>query len=169
VFLVILGGAVTGAAGEQQCCQRGQGMGQGMGGPGGDASHAKDMQVFHYLFANRDKIRRDVTLLPTGIETVTESDDPAVVEQLKGHVAAMIARMEQGRPIHARDPLFAELFRNAKHVSVRVEPLPAGVRVTEVSHDEYTVKLLHEHARVVTLFLENGMREMHRQHPVPPR
>lgn len=125
-----------------------------------------DMQLFHYLLANKDKITREVKNLPDGIDTVTQSKDPEVAAKLKAHVASMLKRMEEGRPIHARDPLFAELFRNAKKVTVKMESFAEGVHVIETSDDEYTVKLLHEHGRVVNLFIQNGMEEMHRNHPV---
>jgi hypothetical protein len=134
-----------------------------------DADHHADMQLFHYLLANRHKVTREVKYLADGIETLTQSSDPEVAARLKAHVASMAARMERGRPIHARDPLFAEIFRNAKHVTIHVDPLETGVRVVETSDDAYTVKLLHEHARVVNLFIERGMSEMHRDHPVPKR
>ena len=126
-----------------------------------------DMQLFHYLLTNRDKITREVKHLPNGIDTITRSEDAEVAAKLKAHVASMLKRIEEGRPIHARDPLFAELFRNAKHVAAKMELLPDGVRVVETSDDEHTVALLHEHGRVVNLFLQNGMSEMHRDHPVP--
>ena len=170
--IIGLSGAVILAAttavaqgGGHQCPHRGGAA----AAPAPGRTAASDMQVFHYLLANRQKIRRTVDQLPNGILTLTESDDPAVVEQLQAHVNAMVARMEDNRPIHARDPLFAELFRQAEHVKVQIERLPSGVRVTETSEDLYTVKLLREHARVVSLFLERGMSEMHRDHAVPPR
>jgi len=49
---------------------------------------------------------------------VTESKNPEVTRLLQTHVAAMLARVKEGRPIHQRDPLFAELFKNAD----RIEP-----------------------------------------------
>jgi hypothetical protein len=125
-----------------------------------------DMQVFHRLLANREKIQREVVNLSNGIDTVTRSDDPEIAGILKTHVAAMATRIQDGRAIHARDPLFAELFRNAKHVAVKVEPLANGVHVVETSDDRYTVTLLQQHAGVVNLFIERGMSEMHRDHPV---
>jgi hypothetical protein len=139
----------------------------GTAAPASAQMHREDMQLFHYLLANRDKITREVKNLPNGIDTVTRSDDPEVAARLKAHVASMLKRMEEGRPIHARDPLFAELFRNAKKVTVSLQPFLEGVHVVETSDDEYTVRLLHEHGRVVNLFIKNGMREMHRDHPVP--
>jgi hypothetical protein len=148
---------------------------QGMPGMGGmqempDMGDAQgDMQVFHRLLANREKIRREAANLPNGIDTVTRSDDAEVARILKTHVAAMVKRLEDGRPIHEGDPFFAEVFRNAAHISVKVEPLADGVHVIETSDDPYTVKLLQEHAGIVNLFLERGMSEMHRDHPVPAR
>jgi hypothetical protein len=44
-----------------------------------------------------------------------------------------------------------------------------GVRVVETSKDAYVVKLLHAHAEVIGAFLANGMSEMMKNHPVPPR
>src|SRR5690348_16237261 len=96
---------------------RGGGMcgGPGMGGmgPGGGHGGGSDMMGIHALFANRDQIRRTVTQIPGGVRTTTESDDPAVVAQLRDHVQAMYARLKDGRPINARDPLFAAIFENA--------------------------------------------------------
>jgi hypothetical protein len=135
----------------------------------GDASHHADMQVFHFLLEHRAKITRAVTNLPNGIETITKSDDAEVVAKLKAHVAAMAKRVETGRPIHARDPFFAELFKHAAKIQIVIEPLSDGVRVVETSTDPYTATLVQEHARIVDLFLANGMSEMHKNHPLPPR
>jgi hypothetical protein len=126
-----------------------------------------DMQVFHQLLANRDKIRREVTNLANGIESVTRSTDPAVAALLKTHVPAMVNRLEDGRPVHQRDPLFAEIFRHAQQIKVTVEPLEDGVLVVETADDPYVARLIQEHAGVVNLFLERGMSEMHRDHALP--
>ena len=85
----------------------------GHGGRGmmGDAAHAADMQLFHQLFEHRAEINRQVIAREDGIETVTESKNPEVTRLLQTHVASMLARVKEGRPIHLRDPLFAELFK----------------------------------------------------------
>ena len=44
-----------------------------------------------------------------------------------------------------------------------------GREIIETSKDAYVVKLLHAHAEVVSSFLANGMSEMMKNHPVPPR
>lgn len=124
---------------------------------------------FHYLLAHRRKIRRTVVRRPDGVETVTESDDAAVSEGIRTHVRAMKARLEDGRPIHARDPLFRAIFQHAPAITMRIEDTPHGVRVTETSSDPWVADLIREHAEVVTRFLANGMDEVHRDHAVPPR
>jgi hypothetical protein len=135
----------------------------------GDSAHAADMQVFHQLFDHRTEIKRQVLLLQDGVETVTESTNSEVTQLLQTHVAAMLARVKEGRPIHQRDPLFVELFKNADRIEARHELTAGGVRVVETSQDAYVVKLLQAHAEVVSAFLANGMSEMMKNHPVPPR
>ena len=143
----------------------------GRGGRGmmGDGAHAADMQLFHQLFEHRSEISRQVIAREDGIETVTESKNPEVTRLLQTHVASMLARVKEGRPIHQRDPLFVELFKNADQIAARYEPTAGGVRVIETSKDAYVVKLLQAHAEVVSAFLANGMSEMMKNHPVPRR
>jgi hypothetical protein len=128
-----------------------------------------DMQLFHQLFEHRAEISRQVIARQDGIETVTESKNPEVTRILQAHVASMLARVKDGRPIHQRDPLFVELFKHAGDIAVTHEPTPGGVRIIETSTDAYVVKLLQAHAEVVSAFLANGMSEMMKNHPVPPR
>ena len=142
------------------------GRGRGMMG---DASHGADMQLFHQLFEHRAEISRYVITREDGIETLTESRNPEVTRLLQTHVASMLARVKEGRPIHQRDPLFVELFKHADRIEARQQPTAGGVRVIETSKDAYVVKLLHAHAEVVSAFLANGMSEMMKNHPVPPR
>ena len=147
----------------------------GQGGPGGrgmmmhDPAQGADMQLFHQLFEHRADITRKVIAREDGIETVTESTNPEVARLLQAHVASMLARVKEGRPIHQRDPLFVELFKNADQIAVTHERTAGGVRIIETSKDAYVVKLLHAHAEVVSAFLANGMSEMMKNHPVPPR
>jgi hypothetical protein len=155
---------LTGAAPSAQRPAPG-GMGPGMQDP----DHMKDMQVFHELIAQRDRITRTVTMIEKGVDTLTESDDPKVATLIRGHVAAMTARVEQARPIHMRDPLFRAIFANADRIVMKSEATPRGIRVIETSQDAYVAKLIQAHAEVVSAFLKNGMAEMHQNHEVPPR
>jgi hypothetical protein len=146
----------------------GQG-GRGRGMMGGAPADATDMQLFHQLFDHRAEITRDVKRLPGGIETLTVSANPEVTRLLQTHVEAMLARVREARPIHRRDPLFAELFKYAHLIEVTHELTRQGVRVVETSADPYVVKLLQAHAEVVNAFIANGHAEMMKNHPVPPR
>lgn len=156
--LVALALAVTPAA-----AQRGPGRGMMMG----DSGHQRDMQMFHELLDHRAEITRTVTKLPNGIDTLTESDNPAVARLIQAHVASMLARVEEGRPIHQRDPLFREIFRHADKIEARHEPTAKGVRVVETSSDPYVVKLLQAHADVLDAFIAHGHAEVMKDHPLP--
>ena len=142
-----------------------------MGGRGmmNDTEHGADAQLFHALFEHRAEIKRTVTLRPDGIESVTESANPEVTRLLQQHVASMLARVKEARPIHQRDPLFAELFRYADRIEARYELTPTGVRVVETSRDAYVAKLLQAHAAVVDNFIANGHAEMMKNHEPPAR
>lgn len=144
------------------------GCGRG-GGPGGGRGMDDDHAGFRFLLQNHDRIRRDVKKLPDGVETLTESDDPEVAAGIRTHVAAMARRLKEGRPIHARDPLFAELFRHADAIVLVEEPTEKGIRVRETSRDAYVVELIQAHAEVVNGFVARGMAEMHRDHAVPKK
>jgi hypothetical protein len=132
----------------------------------GDANHQADMPTIHALFAD-GTITRTVREIPGGIETVTESATEQGADDIRKHVAAMHARLLRGAPIHQRDPLFAELFKHASEITMVVENTTKGVKVRETSTNPYVVKLVREHAATVTKFIQNGMREMHVDHPVP--
>ena len=146
----------------------GQGGGAGRGMMA-DPSHAADMQMFQKLFDHRAEITRQIIKRKDGVETLTESVNPDVVKLLQTHVEAMLARVKEARPIHQRDPLFAELFRYADRIQAKAEPTARGVRVIETSRDAYAVKLLQAHAEVVSAFITNGRSEMLKNHPLPPR
>jgi uncharacterized protein len=138
-------------------------------GKGKDASHAADMELFHFLLDHRGEIARKVTVLPNGVETLTESSNPKIVEKLQAHVQSMYKRVEEKRPIHARDPLFAEIFRNADKIKMKLEKTKGGVKVVETSEDPYVAKLVQAHAEVVSLFLKNGHAEAMKNHALPPK
>lgn len=150
--------------------QGGQG-GRGMMGGGmmNDPAHQADMQQFHFLLDNGPRITRVVTLRPDGVESVTESDDAAVAKAIQDHVESMSARVKEARPIHQRDPLFREVFKNADKIVMGYERTPKGVKVVETSSDPYVVKLVQAHAEVVSAFIANGRAEAMKNHAVPER
>ena len=155
-----------GQGGQGRHGQGGQGHGHGMKCRM-DESHAADMDVFHFLLDNREKITRTVTRVDQGVETLTESNDPEIVAKIQEHVTAMQARLTEDRPIHVRDPLFAEIFANADKIEMKIEETEKGARVTETSTDDYVAKLIQAHAEVIDKFLQNGRPEMRENHEVP--
>ncbi len=126
-----------------------------------------DMQVFHHLLEHHDEIRRTVKELETGVETVTESDNPEIAGKIQEHVAAMQKRLEEGRGLRFWDPLFRALFQKSAEISMKVERTGKGVKVTESSKDPQVVPLIQAHARVVSGFVKRGFDEAHESHEVP--
>ncbi len=118
-----------------------------------------DRDVFHFLLSNKDKITRNVTNLKDGVETLTESSDPAIVSKIQEHVAAMYDRVENNQPIRMRDPLFREVFKHTDKIKMELANTENGIRVKETSEDEYVVKVIQEHAKVVSGFVEYGFEE----------
>ncbi|GEM_PF-1388493 len=159
--------AVRPSAGSPGHGNAGAGKGGPKGGGNADAAHAADMKAIQFLMANRAKIRRTVVNRPGGVETLTESDDPNVTAVLVWHVESMGLRVKEQRPIHVRDPLFAELFRNAATLDMNVERTAKGVKVVETSPNAFSAKLIQAHAQVVSLFVANGPPEMRKNHAVP--
>lgn len=159
-IILLLACMVIGTIQAQQGHRRGR-------GPGHGEAHDRDRQVFHYLLENHQKIRRDVQLLPDGVKTLTESDDPQVAAKIREHVYWMKERIEKQQPIRMRDPLFAELFRNAKQIKMVIEKTPRGVRVVETSQNPAVVKLIQEHAKTVSAFVKYGFPEAMKNHSVP--
>jgi hypothetical protein len=145
---------------------RGPGRGRGRGGRN-DPTFEADHDAIQTLLLSRNAIRRRVTNLPDGVETLTETDNERLRGVLVAHVDAMYARLEDGRPIHQRDPLFAELFRHRERIEMSMELTERGIRVTETSDDPHVVRLIQSHAAVVSLFLKNGHEEVRKNHAVP--
>jgi hypothetical protein len=81
----------------------------------------------------------------------------------------MHKRLKEGRPIHMRDPLFREIFRNADKIKMTIAKTKKGVKVSETSEDPYVVKLIQAHAVVLDQFLAKGHEEVRKNHSVPPR
>jgi hypothetical protein len=134
--------------------------------------HGRNRQyrdVFHYLLNHHQMIKRNVTLIEKGVSTYTYSDNKKVSEHIIKHVNQMKGLIESGRRIRNWDPLFSAIFDNYELIEMKVIPTPVGIKVEETSHDPYVAKLIQEHAKVVSLFVQLGFEEAHRSHPVPVR
>jgi len=145
---------------------KGKGKGFGKGGGGGPGMQA-DREIFHFLLDNRKDIRRTITKLDDGVETLTESDKAEVTKKIQEHVESMHRRVSNGQGIHLRDPLFAEIFRYYDKIVMKIEKTAKGVKVKETSKDPYVIQLIQAHAEVVSKFIANGYDEVHRNHSLP--
>jgi hypothetical protein len=160
VAAVMLAGTAANLSGQGGPQGRGRMM---MGGAG----HMADMRLIHTLLANGSKVQRTVTMRPDGVETITESSDPAIAATIQAHVTSMYARVKDDRPIHQRDPLFRAIFAHASAITFAHEMTPNGIKVVETSDNPYVVKLIQAHAEVLNLFIKNGHTEVMKNHEVP--
>ncbi|MCE7973282.1 MAG: hypothetical protein DYG92_03005 [Leptolyngbya sp. PLA1] len=119
-------------------------------------SLAYDQLVWHELLDQHAKIRRVVRHSPTAIETLTESDDPAVAAKIIDHAKAMHARMSSGKRVRAWDPVFVDLFNNHKLVRIDLTPTDKGVKIVETSDDPATLLLMRAHSRGVSDMIRTG-------------
>ncbi|MFO0803395.1 MAG: hypothetical protein U0791_09780 [Gemmataceae bacterium] len=132
-----------------------------------DPAFVADRDVFHFLLEHRKDVKRTVKNVENGVETLTESSDADVAKKIREHVAAMHKRVKDGKGIHYRDPLFAEIFKHSDKITMQVEKTDKGVKVLETSDDPYVAKLIQAHSAVVTKFIENGHDEVHKNHALP--
>jgi hypothetical protein len=145
------------------------GMGPGMMGMMGQGMMAHEertqaqLQVTHTMFVNHDRIKRTVENLPNGIRTVTESDDPALADLIKKHVADMGKRVgagdDPGLPIES-DAL-RKIFRDKDKIKTSYDTTDKGIVVVQTSDDPQTVAALQKHASEVSDFVQEGMAALH--------
>jgi hypothetical protein len=121
-------------------------------------SVAKDRDLWHELLGANNKIRRTVMHTESGVEAVTESEDPVIAAKIIEHAKAMQARMKVGAQVRVWDPVFAELFKKHGAVSLEVTPTEKGVRIVERSDDPEAVALLRSHAMGVSEFVREGFK-----------
>lgn len=136
-------------------------------------SLAYDQIIWHELLDHHAKIRRVVRHTPTTIETLTESDDPAVASKIIDHAKAMHARMSSGKRVRAWDPVFVDLFHNHTLVRIDLAPTEKGVKVVETSDDPATLLLMRAHSRGVSDMIRTGSAagstpRFTAQTPLPP-
>jgi hypothetical protein len=156
----------------------GHGMGRGMGqGPGAsrgamqgptamltkqDANSSSDMALVMDLVHSNDKIKRTVTLLPNGIRTITESDDPKIAQTIQAHVASMASRLQDGREFNIFSTTLPVIFDNANRIDMSMTMTAKGVIVTRTATDAQLVAALQAHAGEVTELVRDGSAGMRR-------
>lgn len=158
-----MGPGMHGQMGPGMRGQMGPGMmGMGLGMMGGSAT-MDERRDLHDLFFNHDRIKRNLTNLPDGIRTVTESDDSQVAETIKKHVAEMGQRVEEGRDpgLPIETPALHAIFRHKDKIKTTYEVTEKGIIVVQTSTDAAAVKALQDHAAEVTDLAQRGMVAAH--------
>jgi len=136
---------------------RGMMMGGGMAQMHGDSAFAADMSIVHELLQDHDAITRTVTLLPDGIRTVTESDNPRLAAYIVQHVASMEQRLRDSSVFNVASRTLPTIFQNKDRIRTGIEPTGKGVVLTQTSDDAATVAALQAHAQEVSELAREGM------------
>ena len=139
--------------------------GRGAGQSGGPAVMETAMVLVHDY---RQVIERRVEEIENGVVTVTRAPSSAEASQaIERHVREMKNVLESGGRVRVWDPLFREIFDHADKITMEIEELEDGMRVTETSDDPEVVKLIQAHAHKVTEFLDRGPAAVHEETPLP--
>ena len=142
---------------------RGMMRGMAMGVHDGSDATSAELDDIHALFQKNDRITRTVVNLPDGIRTLTESDDPAMAQTIKDHVAGMMQRVGEKRDpnLPIESPALKAIFQHYDKIETRIETTDKGILVTQTSNDPEAVTALQTHAGEVTDFAKRGMAAMH--------
>jgi uncharacterized protein YdcH (DUF465 family) len=142
---------------------RGQGQGGGKGGgPGGGGGF---QEAIHKLFDNHEKIKRTVEMTDSGYKAKTVSDDPEIAKTLQKHVKEMRERLGAGMMIRRWDPAFAELVEHYKDIDHDFKEIDGGVELVAKGKTPDAVKVVQNHAKIISGFVKLGSDEMHESHP----
>jgi len=136
----------------------------GMGMRGGQDGHHENI---HGLLDQHEAIKRQVIEIEGGVETVTTSEDPAIVEMIREHVVQMEQRVVSGQGLRWWDPTFAELFRHHEQIEMQIEEVPGGVRVRETSPNPDVAMLIRQHEKGVSEFVADGHARARQATPLP--
>lgn len=138
------------------------GAGSGHSAAATGASFGADMQLVHQLLVSNESIRRTVTDLSNGVQTVTESDDPRIAAAIKAHVLSMDERLVTGDIFNVLGSTrIPEIFENAERIQTTIEETDTGVVFIQTSDDPRLVPVLQGHAREVDELVASGMAAMH--------
>lgn len=134
-----------------------------MPGLKGENASAEESAELAVMFRNFDKITREVTNLPNGIRTITNSTDEEVMAKLVSHVVGMIGRVEElsDPKIFIQSPTLDIFFKRGKNIKSEIDVTDKGIVVTQTSNDPELVKALQTHAAEVTDMADRGMQAVH--------
>ncbi len=141
---------------------QGPGKGRGAGGQGGGQGF---QEAIHKLFENHKEIRRTVEMTADGYKARTVSDNPEIAKTIQKHVKEMRERLGAGMMIRRWDPAFAELVEHYGGIEHEFKDVEGGVEVVARGKNADAIKIVQNHARIVSGFAEKGPEQMHATHP----
>ena len=115
------------------------------------------------MFRNFETITREVTNLPNGIRTITNSSDTDVMDKLVSHVVGMIGRVEarDDPKIVIQSPTLDIFFARGDEIKTEIDMTDDGIVVTQTSTDPDLVAALQKHAAEVSDMADRGMQAVH--------
>jgi len=119
-----------------------------------------DMTTYMDLFSRHTELHRTVELIPGGVRTVTETQDPDLAAQLQAHVASMYTHLNHGAEVSCMSGSLPVLFRNSRLYRRSLTNTASGVAVVETSDHPDISAAIRAHAAEVTGFVDNGMPAM---------
>jgi hypothetical protein len=119
-----------------------------------------DMSRYMDLFSRHAQLHRAVQLIPGGVRTITEADDPDLAAELQAHVAGMYAHLDEGAEVSCMSGSLPVLFRNSRRYRRSLTNTARGVAVAETSGDPRITAAIRSHAAEVTGFVDDGMPAM---------
>jgi hypothetical protein len=108
------------------------------------------------LLSGHAAIARQVEAVPGGVKTTTTTTTAALVPVLRAHVRQMKAHLEEGRPVRLWDPVFRNVFANAKTIKLEFKDIDGGIEVVETSDDPAAAEAVRAHAMKVNAFVSGG-------------
>jgi hypothetical protein len=177
VLATVMTGAVVHLRGPAMAQKMGQMHGgqhmHGMGGTGhdevnmpglrGENATPEESAGLAVMFRNFQTFTREVTNLPDGIRTVTQSSDPEVMASLVSHVTGMIGRVEtmDDPKIFIQSPTLDIFFQRGEAIKSEIEVTEEGIVVVQTSTDPEVVAALQTHAAEVSDMAARGMQAVH--------
>lgn len=148
-----------------QCPVAAQRPGKGRGAGGGPGGGQGFQEAIHKLFENHKEIRRTVEMTADGYKARTVSDNREIAKTIQKHVKEMRERLGAGMMIRRWDPAFAELVEHYGDIEHEFKDVDGGVEVVARGKTPDAVKVVQNHARIVSGFAEKGTEQMHATHP----
>lgn len=134
-----------------------------MPGLRGQNATSQESAELGVMFRGFQTITREVTELPNGIRSITNSSDEAVMQALVSHVVGMIDRVETGDDpeIMIQSPTLDIFFSHGTAITTEIDVTNDGIVVTQTSDDPRLVDALQKHAAEVTDMADHGMQAVH--------